>query len=123
MKVSIALIAAVFAEQAIPATFKDCWDKFNRELRKCERLNEPEDQLVCLFELFRDTSFCVLESLCDRFDEETDDCTSAPTAEAKCVKKILDESIFFARDQDWQTVDFQQAVRELEEDSYSCFSK
>jgi len=69
MKLSSIFFASVTAGQVVPFGFQACWTTFKRDLRKCERLIEPEDQLMCLFELFRDSSMCLLESLCDRFDE------------------------------------------------------
>merc|ERR1712037_149494 len=108
------------AEKIVHFGFNDCWTTFKRELKKCDRLNEPEDQLLCLFDLFKTSSECLLESLCDRFDEGND-CTAEPTAEAQCVKEALGRSILFARDQDWKTVDLENAFSAVEQKSYSCF--
>ena len=69
MKFSSIFFAAVSAKKIVPFGFNDCWTIFKRELKKCDRLNEPEDQLMCLFDLFKTSSQCLLESLCDRFDE------------------------------------------------------
>merc|ERR1719468_597318 len=118
MKLTSIFFASVAASEIVPFGFTDCWTTFKRELKKCDRLNEPEDQLMCLFELFKSSSMCLLESLCDRFDEGND-CTAEPTAEAQCVKEALADSILFAKDQDWRTVDFETAFSAVEEKTYT----
>ena len=69
MKLTSIFFASVAASEIVPFGFTECWTTFKRELKKCDRLNEPEDQLMCLFDLFKSSSMCLLESLCDRFDE------------------------------------------------------